>query len=190
MHKSHYSRLEKPTIPLAAQERLPRIYCTQYLSLRIRTSGASQLEKRNNENKVKRKGKIKKRKTKTKKETKEKKRQEKQGTTKQEKEARKRKEKKCHTSRPLELTKDGIGLIEGIKCIINDTGERTQHREEIRAVLRYFVTAIGRPTKFKRMMARPRLQSLGQDLIMRVNVRTTTTTRDRNITHSLQIYII
>ena len=24
------------------------------------------------------------------------------------------------------MTKDGIGLIEGIKCIINGTGERTQ----------------------------------------------------------------
>ena len=28
VHTSHYSRLEKPTTPLATQERLPRIYCT------------------------------------------------------------------------------------------------------------------------------------------------------------------
>ena len=37
-------RLEKSTIPLATQERLSRIYCTQYLSLRIRTTDANQLE--------------------------------------------------------------------------------------------------------------------------------------------------
>ena len=49
--------------------------------------------------------------------------------------------------------------MEGIKCIINGTGERTQHREEVRAFLRYLVTAIGRPINFKTMMARPRLQS-------------------------------
>ena len=48
-------------------------------------------------------------------------------------------------------------------CIINGTGERTQHGEEVRAVLRYLVTAIGRPTNFKTVMARPRLQSLGHD---------------------------
>ena len=41
--------------------------------------------------------------------------------------------------------KNGIGLIEGIKCIINGTGERTRHGEEVRAVLRYLVTAIGGP---------------------------------------------
>ena len=64
---------------------------------------------------------------------------------------------------PLEVTKDGIRLIEGIKCIINGTGERTQHDGEVRAVLRYLVTAVGRPTKFKTMMARPKLQSLGHD---------------------------
>ena len=34
-------------IPLATQERPPRIYYTKYLSLRIRTTDASQLEKRN-----------------------------------------------------------------------------------------------------------------------------------------------
>ena len=44
LHTSHYSRLEKPTIRLATQKRLPRIYYTWYLSLRVRTSDASQLE--------------------------------------------------------------------------------------------------------------------------------------------------
>ena len=43
------------------------------------------------------------------------------------------------------------------------TGERTQRGEEVRAVLRYLVTAIERLTNFKTMMARPRLQSLGHD---------------------------
>ena len=61
------------------------------------------------------------------------------------------------------MTKDGIELIEGIKCIINGTGERTQHGEEVRAVLHYLSTAIGMSTNFKTMMARPRLQSLGHD---------------------------
>ena len=56
--------------------------------------------------------------------------------------------------------KDGIGLTKGIKCI-NGTGERTQYGDEVRAVLRYLVTAIGRPTNFKTRMARPRLESLG-----------------------------
>ena len=79
------------------------------------------------------------------KERKEKTRQEKQERTRQEEKAGKEKRKKCHTSRPSELTKDGIVLIEGIKCITNDTGERTQHGEEVRAVLRYLVTAIGGP---------------------------------------------
>ena len=40
------TRLEKPTIPLATEKRLTRIYCTWYLSLRIRTTDASQLENR------------------------------------------------------------------------------------------------------------------------------------------------
>ena len=41
--------------------------------------------------------------------------------------------------------------------------ERTQRGEKVRAVLRYLVTAIGRPTNFKTMMARSRLQPLGHD---------------------------
>ena len=61
------------------------------------------------------------------------------------------------------MTKYGIGLIEGIKCIIYGTEERTQHDEEVRAVLCYLVTATRRPTFFKTMMAKPRLQSLGHD---------------------------
>ena len=73
---SHYSRLEKPTIPLATQERLPRIYYTQYLSLRIRTTDASQMEKRNKEQ-IREKGKEKKeKKAKQKKNGKEKERKE------------------------------------------------------------------------------------------------------------------
>ena len=52
VHASHYSRLKKPTTRLATQKRLPRIYCTWYPSLRIRTSDSSQLEEEN-----KRKGK-------------------------------------------------------------------------------------------------------------------------------------
>ena len=33
--------------------------------------------------------------------------------------------------------------------MINGTGERKQHGEEVSAVLRYLVTAIGRPTNLK-----------------------------------------
>ena len=48
VHRSHYSRMEKPTKTLANQERLPRIYYTWYLSLRMRTTtDASQLDKKN-----------------------------------------------------------------------------------------------------------------------------------------------
>ena len=46
VHTCHYSRLEKLATPLATQEKLPRIYCTCYLSLCIRTSDSSHLEKR------------------------------------------------------------------------------------------------------------------------------------------------
>ena len=153
----HYSRLEKSTIPLAPQERLPRIYCTKYLSLRIRTTDASQLEKRNKEKKRrKRKGNKRQESEKTEKERKEKK--DKKSNKRQDKRKDgKEKKKQCHTSRPWELTTDGIGLIEGIKCIINGTGEKTQDGEEVRAVLRYLVTAIGRPKNFKTIMAGPRL---------------------------------
>ena len=64
VHTSHYPRLEKPTIPIATQGRLPRVYYAQYLSLRIRTTGIiSQLEKK----KQREKKKIKKRKKKEKK---------------------------------------------------------------------------------------------------------------------------
>ena len=52
-----------------------------------------------------------------------------------------------YNSRPYALTKDGIGLIEGMYQVHNGTGERTQQGGEVRAVLRYLVTAIGRPTK-------------------------------------------
>ena len=63
-----------------------------------------------------------------------------------------------------ELTNDGIGLIEGIKCIINGTWERIQHGEDVGAVLRHLVTAIGKLKNIKSMMARPRILSLGHDV--------------------------
>ena len=96
VHTSYYSRLEKPTIPLATQERLPRIYYMQYLSLRIRTTDASQLEKRNKEQ-IRRERKGKKReeseKRKRKRKRKKKKRQEKQEKARRQEEgARKGKE--------------------------------------------------------------------------------------------------
>ena len=86
----------KPTIPLATQERLPRMYCTSYLSLRIRTTTASQLQKGNKENKIKqRKGKKRQESENTKKKRKEEKIQEKQETPREGEEARgKEKEKK------------------------------------------------------------------------------------------------
>ena len=51
VHTGAYVSLPAPgktdyIIPLATQERLPRTYCTYYLSLRIRTTPASQLEKK------------------------------------------------------------------------------------------------------------------------------------------------
>ena len=48
VHTGTYVSLLAPEIltePLATQERLPRIHYTKYLSLRIRTSDSSQLEK-------------------------------------------------------------------------------------------------------------------------------------------------
>ena len=45
LHTSHHSRVEKTTTPLATQTRRPRTCYTWYLSLRIRTSNSSQLEK-------------------------------------------------------------------------------------------------------------------------------------------------
>ena len=53
---SHYSRMKKPTIPLATQERLPRKYFTWYLSLCIRTIDASQIKIRKKEQRRERKG--------------------------------------------------------------------------------------------------------------------------------------
>ena len=51
VHTSHYSRLKTPTTLLATQKGLPCIYYTWYLSLRIRTTDASQFEKINKEKK-------------------------------------------------------------------------------------------------------------------------------------------
>ena len=59
---SQYSRLDrKPATPLATQKRLPRICYARYLSLRIRTSDSSQLEKikEKKKNMNNRKGKMK-----------------------------------------------------------------------------------------------------------------------------------
>ena len=55
--------------------------------------------------------------------------------------------------------------MEGIKCTSSMAlgRERNIHGEKVRAVLRYLVTAIGRPANFKTLMARPRLESLGHD---------------------------
>ena len=53
VHTFPHSRLEKPTIPIATQERLPRTYYTQYVSPRIRTTGVSQLEEKINKEKKK-----------------------------------------------------------------------------------------------------------------------------------------
>ena len=62
-------------------------------------------------------------------------RQDKKSKERQDKKRKQGKEKReeCHTSR--QLTKDGIGLIEGIKCIIDGTGERTQHIEDCRRLV-------------------------------------------------------
>ena len=48
-----------PLAPLAPQERLPRIYCTQYLLLRIRPTDASQWEKTNKGNKQRKEDNVK-----------------------------------------------------------------------------------------------------------------------------------
>ena len=54
MHTSHYSsHLEKPNITVSTKETIPRIYCAQYLSLRIRTPDASQLDIKKKEKKRK-----------------------------------------------------------------------------------------------------------------------------------------
>ena len=108
-------------------------------------------------------GKKKQRQDKKIKERKEKKAKKEQGKKRKDK---KRQEKKKQGKEKIknviladleELTKDSIGLIEDIKCTINGTGEKTQQGEEVRAVLRYLVTAIERSTNFKTMMARLRL---------------------------------
>ena len=95
MHTSHYSRLEKPNIPIATQVRLPRIYYTQYLSLRIRTTGISQLEKKKQrkEKKIKER-KEKRRKTKQDEKGKQREENDKKSEKRQDKKARKEEEKK------------------------------------------------------------------------------------------------
>ena len=92
---AHYSRMEKPTIPLGAQERLPRIdYSTRSIyhyvyarqtQVNWRTETKKTKEDKGEERKEKEAKHIQ---QKIEKETKEKKRQEKQEKTKQEEEAR------------------------------------------------------------------------------------------------------
>ena len=53
--------------------------------------------------------------------------------------------------------------MEGIKCIINGTEERTQHAGEVKAVLCYLVTAIRRPTTSRRWWPNPDFKFLGHD---------------------------
>ena len=72
----------------------------------------------------------------------------------QEEEARKGKGNKCHTSRPWELTIDGIGLIEGwphrgFQVHQWHWGESATRRTSPVA-LHQLVMAIGRPTNFRR----------------------------------------
>ena len=85
MHTSHYSRLEKPTIPLATQERLPRIRVyiariivpiTTHTHDRRKSIGKKETKKRKEDKGKERKDKKAK---KSKKERKEKKRQDRKG---------------------------------------------------------------------------------------------------------------
>ena len=156
---SHYSRLEKTTIPLATQDRLHIARSTYHYAYARQTQFKSKQET----NKVKlNKGKERKTwKPKTKTERIETRRQEKQEKTRQEEKERKGKNMNMSYYQTLGTAKDGIGFIEGIKCIINCTGWRSQHGEELKAVLRRLMTAIGRPTIFKTMIARPSLSSSG-----------------------------
>ena len=114
--------------------------------------------------------------TEERKEDKGKERKDKKNETKQKRQAREKKKtrrarkdktKKQGKKIPADpsnwLSKKDIWLTEGITSIINGTWEKTQHGEEVRAVLCYLVTAIKSPTTFNTMMAKPRLQSLGHD---------------------------
>ena len=99
MNTSHYSRLEKPNIPIATQGRLPRIYYT-YLVVFITTHTHDRLEsigeketKKRKEDKGKER-KEKKNETRRKRQAKRRKRQEKQEKTRQESKERRKEEKK------------------------------------------------------------------------------------------------
>ena len=92
---SHYSRLEKPTIPIATQERLPRIYYVASITTHTHDRRKSIGEKEQRIEKKIRKGKKREeRKTKRKRQEKRRKRQEKQEKTRQEEEARQGKKKR------------------------------------------------------------------------------------------------
>ena len=111
VHTSHYSRLEKPTIPLATEERLPRIiyiyiYIYIYYVVPTTTHTRQAQVNRKNETKKRNEDKGKERKDKKAKERsrKEKKRKEKSRKARKDKTRRGSKErkgqKKWHTSRP------------------------------------------------------------------------------------------
>ena len=91
---------------------------TKYLSLRIRTTDAKSIGKKNRRKEYKIKERKEKRRKKKKnekgKKRKEKTREDKRRQDNKRKQG-KEKRKKCHTSRRWELTEDGIGLMEGIK---------------------------------------------------------------------------
>ena len=97
--------------------RLPRILhvvpITAHTHDRRKSTGKKGTKKRKDEGKKRQKS------EKTRKERKGKRRQE---NKKKQDKKRKQGKEKCHTSRRQELTKDGIGLIEGINCIITGTG--------------------------------------------------------------------
>ena len=103
VHTSHHSRLKKPTIPLAIQERLLRTEYILHLPSAYHYAYARQTrfnwKKKQRKERKRKESKENKRKRKRE-DRKEKKRLEKQEMTRQEEEAREKKRKKRHTSRP------------------------------------------------------------------------------------------
>ena len=100
VHTSYSSRLEKPTIPLATQERLPRIYCT-FIIVPI-TTHTHDTRKSTRKKKQKKEKKMKERKEKATKRNKEKGKERKEKT---------RKAKKDKTSRGSKETKREKNVI-------------------------------------------------------------------------------
>ena len=107
VHTSHYSRLEKPTIPLATQDYHGYIARSTYhyaYARRTQVNWKKDTKKRTEDKEKERKDKKAKKRKRTgnkRKDEKSKKIQQKQEKTRQEEEARKGKaKKKCHASRP------------------------------------------------------------------------------------------